>query len=65
MAEMELSILSRQCLGDRRFATTTELDTAAAAWESDRNARQCGTNWRFTTTDARIKLKSLYPKHDI
>jgi hypothetical protein len=65
MAEMELSILSRQCLSDRRFATANELDTAVAAWESDRNARRCGTNWRFTTSDARIKLKSLYPKRDI
>ena len=65
MAEMELSILSRQCLGDRRFATTAELDSAIAAWESDRNQRHCGTNWRFTTADARVKLKALYPKADI
>jgi hypothetical protein len=64
MAEMELSILSRQCLGDRRFETAAELDAAVGAWESDRNQRHCGTNWRFTTSDARIKLKSLYPKHD-
>jgi hypothetical protein len=65
MAEMELSILSRQCLAARRFATTEELDTAVAAWESDRNIRRCGTNWRFTTADARVKLKTLYPKPDI
>jgi hypothetical protein len=65
MAEIELSILSRQCLSDRRFAGANELDNAVAAWESDRNARRCGTNWRFTTSDARIKLKSLYPKRDI
>lgn len=65
MAEMELSILSRQCLSDRRFAASSELDDAVTAWESDRNARRCGTNWRFTTSDARIKLKSLYPKRDI
>jgi len=65
MAEMELSILSRQCLGDRRFATSSELDMAVAAWESNRNEHRCGTNWRFTTSDARIKLKSLYPKPDI
>jgi len=65
MAEMELSILSRQCLGKRRFATPTELDTAIAAWQSDRNKLRYGTNWRFTTADARIKLKSLYPKPDI
>ena len=65
MAEMELSVLPRQCLGDRRFATAAELDAAIAAWESDRNARHCGTDWRFTTDDARIKLKSLYPLPDI
>ena len=65
MAEMELSVLSRQCLGDRRFATAAELDSAIAAWQSDRNQLHCGTNWRFTTADARIKLKSLYPLPDI
>lgn len=65
MAEMELSILSRQCLAARRFATSAELDAEVQAWETDRNARQCGTNWRFTTADARVKLKSLYPKPDI
>lgn len=65
MAEMELSLLSRQCLGSRRFATAAAMDAEIAAWQSDRNERRCGTNWRFTTTDARIKLKSLYPVHDI
>jgi len=65
MAEMELSILSRQCLGDHRFTTAAELDSAIAAWQSDRNQHHCGTNWRFTTPDARIKLKSLYPLPDI
>jgi hypothetical protein len=65
MAEMELSILSRQCLGQRRFTSAAELDAAIAAWQNDRNLRRCGTDWRFTTADARIKLKSLYPKHDI
>jgi len=65
MAEMELSILSRQCLGSRRFETSMALDTAVAAWESTRNVHHYGTNWRFTTADARIKLKSLYPKPDI
>ena len=62
MAEMELSILSRQCLGERRFGSAGELDAQIAAWEKDRNARRCGTDWRFTTPDARIKLKSLYPR---
>ncbi len=65
MAEMELSLLSRQCLGARRFATAAAMDHEIAAWQTDRNARACGTNWRFTTEDARIKLKSLYPIPDI
>jgi hypothetical protein len=65
MAEMELSLLSRQRLGERRFATTLAMDAEIAAWQADRNTRCCGTNWRFTTTDARIKLKSLYPIPDI
>lgn len=65
MAEMELSVLSRQCVGRRRFGGVKEFDSAIASWQSDRNARGCGTNWRFTTPDARIKLKSLYPKADI
>lgn len=62
MAEMELSVLSRQCLGNRRFETNKEIDSEIAAWQSERNARRCGTDWRFTTADARVKLKSLYPK---
>jgi hypothetical protein len=65
MAEMELSLLSRQCLGSRRFATTAAMDSAITAWERERNERRYGTNWRFTTADARIKLKSLYPAPDI
>jgi hypothetical protein len=64
MAEMELSLLSRQCLGKRRFATAAVMDDAIAAWQRDRNQRRCGTNWQFTTADARIKLKSLYPIPD-
>ena len=64
MAEMELSVLSRQCLGSQRFGDASALDAAINAWVSDRNARRCGAIWRFTTEDARIKLQSLYPKHD-
>lgn len=62
MAEMELSILSRQCLGDRRFGTAEAMDAEIGAWERDRNQKRLGANWRFTTSDARIKLKSLYPR---
>jgi hypothetical protein len=65
MAEMELSVLSRQCLGQRRFARADAMDEAIAAWETERNKNHCGTTWRFTTNDARIKLASLYPKPDI
>ena len=65
MAEMELSLLSRQCLGERRFATAAAMDAEIVAWQRDRNDRRRGTNWRFTTADARIKLKSLYPVPDI
>lgn len=62
LAEMELSILSRQCLGERRFASAETMDREILAWEADRNQRHCGANWRFTTSDARVKLKSLYPR---
>ncbi|MCA9056319.1 MAG: transposase [Planctomycetaceae bacterium] len=65
MAEMELSLLSRQCLGQRRLGTAAALDTEVAAWAADRNHRRCGTTWRFTTADARIKLQSLYPQRDV
>jgi hypothetical protein len=64
MAEQELSVLSRQCLGERRFGSAAALDAAVAAWQAERNARRCGTVWRFTTEDARIKLVSLYHKPD-
>ena len=61
MAEMELSILSRQCLGERRLGTADTMDKEIGAWERERNAKRLGATWRFTTNDARIKLKSLYP----
>jgi transposase len=60
MAEIELSVLSRQCL-DRRIGTLAELEREVAAWQARRNASEVGINWRFTTADARIKLKRLYP----
>jgi hypothetical protein len=60
MAEIELSVLSRQCL-DRRIASAQEMASAVAAWEEDRNEREVGVQWRFTTADARIKLRKLYP----
>ena len=61
---MELSVLSRQCLRTRRFATPDAMDAEIAAWERQRNANRRGTIWRLTTEDARIKLARLYPLHD-
>jgi hypothetical protein len=60
MAEIELSVLAGQCL-DRRLADRATLTREVAAWEATRNATGRGMDWRFTTEDARIKLKHLYP----
>jgi hypothetical protein len=60
MAEIELSVLSRQCL-DRRIESMDELKREVAAWEQERNERLVVVNWQFTTADARIKLRRLYP----
>jgi len=60
MAETELSVLSRQCL-ERRIDSKEVLASEVAAWEQSRNAHQAKINWQFTTADARIKLKRLYP----
>lgn len=60
MAETELSVLGRQCL-DRRIPDRETLTREVAAWEKDRNAASVRVDWRFTTADARIKLKRLYP----
>jgi hypothetical protein len=62
MAETELSVLSRQCL-DRRIEEKQILIDEIAAWESKRNATCTTIDWRFTTDDARIKLKRLYPSY--
>ena len=63
MAEIELSVLSRQCLS-RRIASLEALTHEVAAWQQRRNAARATVKWRFTTDDARIKLKSLYPQVD-
>jgi hypothetical protein len=60
MAEIELGILSRQCL-DRRLGDRDILTSEVAAWETDRNRLQCKVHWQFTTADARTKLWRLYP----
>ncbi len=60
MAEIEIGILSRQCL-NRRLEDIEQLRTEVTAWERDRNHRSVNVVWRFRTADARIKLKRLYP----
>ncbi len=60
VAEIELSVLSRQCL-DRRIASAEERRREVAAWQEPRNERAAAVQWRFTTADARIKLRHLYP----
>ncbi len=60
MAEIELSVLGRQCLS-QRIPDQQSLRREVTAWEKDRNKREATVDWRFTTHDARIKLKRLYP----
>ncbi len=60
MAEIELSVLTGQCL-NRRLGTKGELARQVAAWERQRNEAEAQIDWRFTTENARIKLKKLYP----
>jgi len=61
IAECELSALAAQCLGNRRFADIAALNIELKAWHTRRNSTQKGVDWHFTTADARIKLKKLYP----
>ena len=63
MAEIELSVLSRQCL-NRRMEDKQTLEHHVAAWQTRRNGAGVKANWRFTTADARIKLRKLYPTVD-
>ena len=60
MAEIELSILSRQCMRDY-FESIEELTRSVGCWQDSRNESESGINWQFTTADARIKLRKLYP----
>ncbi len=64
MAEIELSVLNQQCL-NRRIPDTATLTREVAAWQQARNADPRPVNWRFTTADARIKLKRLYPSIEV
>lgn len=63
MAEMELSILSQQCI-NRRFPNSEDMTAQIESWQTYRNQQQLGANWQFTTENARIKLKALYPFPD-
>jgi hypothetical protein len=62
VAENELSSMTRQCVKDRRFATIEALRSETAAWQQHTNAKQRGVDWQFKVDDARIKLRSVYPK---
>jgi hypothetical protein len=62
IAEIELSALTRQCL-DRRIDDIAVLNAQLAAWQQATNTQQRQVNWQFTTEDARIKLRHLYPKN--
>lgn len=61
IAEIELSALTRQCL-DRRIGALSTLCLELSEWETTRNTNQKGVDWQFTTNNARIKLKRLYPQ---
>lgn len=62
IAEIELSALTNQCLHKRRIDNIDDLNREMAIWHSERNLSQKGVNWQFTSEDARIKLKHLYPE---
>ena len=62
IAENELSSMTRQCIENRRFGTIRHLRTEASAWGQHSNDKQRGVDWQFKVKDARVKLKSLYPK---
>jgi hypothetical protein len=61
VAEIELSVLSRQCL-NRRIGSPDELARELASWQAARNAVRAGVQWRFTTAEARVRLRRLYPQ---
>ncbi len=63
IAEIEMSVLSNQCLKER-IPDIESLKEQVSAWTNDRNNKSKAVNWRFTTNDARIKLKKLYPDHE-
>ena len=60
VTEIELSVLRQQCL-ERRIGNDLTLNLELAAWQHQRNQEQAQVQWRFTTKDARVKLRRLYP----
>jgi hypothetical protein len=62
IAELELSALTTQCLGERRIPNINTLNAELAMWHTQRNIKQKGVDWHFTSDDARVKLKRLYPE---
>jgi hypothetical protein len=62
IAELELSALAIQCLGGRRIPDINTLNAELAAWYTQRNIKQKGVDWQFTSDDARVRLKRLYPE---
>ena len=65
IAENELSSMTRQCIAGRRFATTEEVQKETTPWHDYSNDRQRGVDWQFKVDDARVKLKSIYPKVEV
>lgn len=65
VAENELSSMTRQCVTGRRFATIEELQAETSAWHDHSNRQQRNVDWQFKIDDARIKLKSIYPKREV
>jgi DDE superfamily endonuclease len=64
IAENELSSMTRQCIDGRRFEAVEKLRTETAAWQEHSNNPQRRVDWQFKTADARVKLKSIYPKSE-
>ena len=60
MVEIEIGVMARQCLG-RRIPDQSVLQRETAAWQAQRNRGSIRVDWRFTTADERVRLKSLYP----
>jgi hypothetical protein len=63
MAESELGVLATQCL-NRRIPDKSTLIEEVAAWQDNRNKHHVKADWQFTTNDARVKLKRLYPQFE-